>query len=265
MSILGALMMEPPFRRLAQLAVRCLPCSLRTKDRWGAANRPQYLAGLLYAVDRAREEGHGAITAIEFGVAEGYGLLTLQQYADAVERESGINVAVYGFDTGRGMPQGTGDYRDHPDVWQMGDYAMDVPALRVKLHERTTLVLGEIRAKIESTPFGAPLGFLAVDVDFYSSTVDVLRILTRIDVPRLRRVAMYFDDLSESHNHRWAGELLAIEEFNERSPTMKIDRWRGLRAGRPFAEAPWLDAMYLAHDLAAISAIRMSRGPARMR
>jgi hypothetical protein len=30
--------------------------------------------------------------------------------------------------------------------------------------------------------------------------------------------------------HRFAGELLAIEEFNARSKDVKIDRWRGLQS-----------------------------------
>jgi hypothetical protein len=77
-------------------------------------------------------------------------------------------------------------------------------------------------------------------------------------------VAIYFDYLSEHYNHRWAGELRAIEEFNAKQDGIKIDRWRGLRTGRPFPEAPWIDAMYLAHDLDAISVARLTRAPAQM-
>lgn len=263
--IIDALLCEPPIRQVVKAAARLLPVSVRTKDRWNAADRPQYLAGVLYAADQARREGRGAISAIEFGVAEGYGLLALQAHADDVERETGVRINVYGFDTGGGMLTGTGDHRDHPDVWQAGDYAMDVPALKARLTARTQLVLGEIRETAALQIIPEPLGFVAIDVDYYSSTVDALRILTRPDVSRLHRVAMYFDDLSAHYNHRWAGEPLAIEEFNAASMTVKIDAWRGLRAGRPFPDAPWLDAMYLAHDLAAISRARLTRGAARMR
>jgi hypothetical protein len=263
--MLRALLTEPPFRSIAKLAARHLPVSVRTKDRFNAADRPQYLAGVLYASDQAKREGREAISVIEFGVAEGFGLLALQTHAAAVERETGVRVAVYGFDSAGGLPRGSHDYRDHPDVWLAGDYVMDVPALKAKLAERTTLVLGEIRETAAYQKISEPLGFVAVDVDLYSSTVDALRILCRADVPRLRRMAMYFDDLSAHYNHRFAGELLAIEEFNRASPTTKIDAWRGLRAGRPFPEAPWIDAMYLAHDLTAISAARLTRGPAKMR
>jgi hypothetical protein len=263
--MLRALLAEPPLRSIVKAIARLAPVSLRTRDRWNAADRPQYLAGLLYAADQAQREHRDAIAAIEFGVAEGYGLLSLQGHAAAVERETGVAVHVYGFDTGRGMPAGTGDYRDHPDVWRQGDYICDLPALEAQLTERTTLVIGEIAAKIDSTPIAEPLGFISMDVDFYSSTVDALRILARADVCRLSRVAMYFDDVSAHYNHRFGGELLAIEEFNEASSHVKIDPWRGLRAGRPFSEAPWLDAMYLAHDFNAISAARLTRRAARMR
>ena len=105
-------------------------------------------------------------------------------------------------------------------------------------------MIGEIAAKIDSTPIAEPLGFISMDVDFYSSTVDALRILTRADVRRLSRVAMYFDDVSAHYNHRFGGELLAIEEFNEASSHVKIDPWRGASRRAPLSEASWLDAMY---------------------
>lgn len=263
-SMLDALLAEPPFRFVMKAATRVLPCSVRVKDRWGAADRPHYLAGVLYAADQARREGRNAISVVEFGVADGYGLLALQAHAEAVERETGVRIAVYGFDTGAGMPEGTGDYRDHPDVWAPGDYVMDVPALRAKLAARTVLVLGDLRETIYRL-IGEPLGFVAIDVDYYSSAADALGIFARPDQPRLRRVAMYFDDLSAHYNHRWAGELLAIDEFNDKSSGVKIDPWHGVRSGRAYPEAPWFEAMYIAHDLAAIGGARLQRASARMR
>jgi hypothetical protein len=263
-TMLTALLAEPPLRRVAQLAARLLPVSVATKDRWNAADRPHYLAGVLYAAQQAKREGRDAISVIEFGVADGYGLLALQAHAEAVERETGVRVAVYGFDSGGGMPAGTGDYRDHPDVWASGDYVMNVAALKAKLTARTSLVLGPIAETVMTTTIFEPLGFVSVDVDYYSSTVDALSLLAC--TPALRRTAMYFDDLSAHYNHQEAGELLAIREFNEKhAGRIIIDRWRGLAEGRPFPEASWLEAMYLAHDLAAISRARKSGPASRMR
>jgi hypothetical protein len=204
-----------------------------------------------------------AVSVIEFGVGEGYGLLLMQEYARAIERESGVHVHVYGFDGGRGIPKGTGDYRDHPDVWMPGDYPMDEPVLRRKLRPQTQLVIGDVTDTVKTQAVAAPIGFIAFDLDLYSSTSAALQILVRPGQQLLRRVALYFDDIDDVYNHEWAGELLAIREFNERWPSIKIDHWRGLSVNRPFPNAMWLPRMYVAHDLDAISRVKLSREPAR--
>jgi hypothetical protein len=53
-----------------------------------------------------------------------------------------------------------------------------------------------------------------VNVDIYSSTCDVLRIFSNRKRKMLRRVFIYCDDVDLMFTHRFAGELLAIEEFN---------------------------------------------------
>ena len=256
---------EPPFRLLVKLVAKIFPVSLQTKSRWDAVDRPQYLFGLLAAAAQARREGCSAVSAVEFGVAEGYGLLALQHHAAAVARSTGVEFHVYGFDSGMGLPTGTGDYRDHPDVWKPGDYKMDAAALTQKLTAHTNLVLGQISETVKTQPLAAPIGFIAVDLDLYSSTTEALRILTRPDIRLLRRVAMYFDDIQGPYTHRFAGELLAIEEFNLAVQDIKLDRWRGIESGRPFPEADWLKGMYIAHNVAAISRVKLDRPDARMR
>jgi hypothetical protein len=159
-----------------------------------------------------------------------------------------------------GLPSFCGDYRDHPEEWVPGDYPMDVPALRAKLTPRTTLVLGEVKDTVqqfreEHNP--SPIGFMAVDLDLYSSTAAALSVLDLC--PILRHVAIYFDDVGMWKYHQWAGELLAISEFNESHHNMKIDRWRGLDAGRPYHELPWIERMFLCHDLEAITNCRHDR------
>jgi hypothetical protein len=72
---------------------------------------------------------------------------------------------------------------------------------------------------------------------------------------------MYFDDTDFVFNHRFAGEFLAIEEFNRAQDGVKIDIWRGLWKNRPFPERPWLRNMYMAHDLEAISSVSLARTP----
>jgi hypothetical protein len=243
--------------------IKRLPCSIRTQERWDTSPRPQYLAGVLAAADEARQEGVAEISVFEFGVAGGNGLLALGDVAAAVEAETGIKIAVYGFDTGSGLPELTGDYRDYPDHWQPGDYPMNEESLRSRLRPNTQLVIGNVRDTIPLVMPGIPqpIGFVAVDVDIYSSTCDVLRIFSYRDRRMLRRVFMYCDDVDLMFTHRFAGELLAIEEFNQSDTQVKIDQWRGIGKHRPFPEAAWLNRMFIAHDLDAISRFRNERKP----
>ena len=260
-TFLGRLSEEPPFRLFTKLLVKAFPVSVRTKARWDVASRPQYLAGVLAAANEALEEGVEEISVFEFGVAGGNGLLALEEIAGWVEAETKVRIAVYGFDAGSGLPDLIGDYRDCPDRWQEGDYPMDEKALRARLGSRTALVLGNIKDTLPKylPQITQPIGFVAVDVDIYSSTCDVLRIFLLPGKKMLRRVFMYFDDVDLMFTHRFAGELLAIDEFNASSSGVKIDNWRSVAKQRPFPEAAWLNRMYIAHDLEAISRMRPRR------
>jgi hypothetical protein len=249
---------EQPLRLFARKAVKYFSSDVRLHALWDASDRPHYLLGVLRAADQALESGVPEISVAEFGVAGGAGLLCLQTCAERVEAATGIKIKVLGFDTGEGLPKGTGDHRDHPELWTPGDFPMVWDKLRPLLAERTQLVLGDVGETLPgfvSTQLQAPLGFMAVDVDFYSSTRDALKILSLPERKTLIRTVIYLDDVETLVYHRFAGELLAVEEFNQLNPGVKIDRWRGVRGGRPFHEAVWLDRMYVAYDLEAIDRI----------
>jgi hypothetical protein len=249
---------EPPFRLLTRSAVKHFSRRVRTRARWDVAERPHYLLGVLRAADQAKESGVSEISVVEFGVAGGAGLLRLQDYAEQVERETGVRVWVYGFDTGSGLPELSGDYRDHPELWTAGDYPMAQEALERRLSGRTELVLGKIGDTVPTFVRGrlrAPVGFVAIDVDLYSSTCDALRILSLPERKTLIRVVIYLDDAEKMRFHRFAGELLAVEDFNKSNAGVKIDRWRGIKSHRPFPEHSWLDRMYVAYDLEAMSRV----------
>ena len=95
--------------------------------------RPAYLVGIHQAARRAIKEGVRAISAIEFGVAGGNGLLAIEREAGAVEAELGVSIRVFGFDNGpAGLPAFIGDHRDHPDKWRPGDFPMDEARLRAE-------------------------------------------------------------------------------------------------------------------------------------
>jgi hypothetical protein len=223
---------------------------------------------VLFGAQRALQENIREISVIEFGVAGGNGLLVLQKEAEAVEKEIGVSIKVYGFDNGgEGLPDFIGDYRDHPDMWRPGDFPMDESLLRSKLSPRTELILGDVKKTVSTfynDPQVPPVGFISVDLDLYSSTTHALRILSVPERRILNHVPVYFDDVAAPLNHRFAGELLAIDEFNEANTHVKIDQWRGLKVGRPFSDAWFHERMFMAHDLEAISGRTIDRSPVRL-
>jgi len=181
--------------------------SIRAKERWDAVERPHYLASVLAGAHQAIREGVPEISVFEFGVAGGNGLVALQSYAERVELETDVRIRVYGFDSGEGLPELCEDYRDHPDQWRPSDYRMDRAALERRLLPRTTLILGSIRDTVPrfvSEQRFPSVGFVACDVDLYSSTKDVLRLFTLPGRRLLRRVPMYFDDVDFFFNHSFA-------------------------------------------------------------
>lgn len=255
--------MEPPFRVLVRALLKRLPISVKTRAVWELSTRPAYLLGILTAAYQALKQKVPEISVMEFGVAGGEGLVAIQREAEAVERETGIRIKVYGFDMGpQGLRPFIGDYRDHPDAWRPGDFPMDEAKLRSRLTTRTTLILGDVRDNVPGffeTFKPPPLGFVSIDLDLYSSTRDALQIFSQPDKKMLWHVPLYFDDIEFIFNHKFAGELLAIREFNGKNNQVKIDRWYGLRAGRPFPERPFLEKFYVAHDLEAISKVVLDR------
>jgi hypothetical protein len=245
--MLRRLLQEPPFRLLGKIACRYLPLSLASKVYWESLERAPYAFGLWHAARRAEQLQVKEITAIEFGVANGRGLLAMQRHARAIERETGIGIWVFGFDLGSGLPE-TNDPRDHVDMWKSGDYAMDPTRLQAQLSARTALVLGDVAKTVPTFAPRGPIGFIAFDLDLYSSTMHAFRIFEK---PILPHTPVYFDDVILPFNHCFAGELLAIDDFNRRSENIKIDRWHGIKLLTAFSDSQWAEQMYTAHDLRA--------------
>lgn len=211
--------------------------------------RPNYTWALLHAGSVAKSLGISRIAAIEFGVAGGNGLLALENAAALVEEKIGTKVDVYGFDTGKGLPPPS-DYRDLPNLYQESAYRMDVEKLRSRLRS-AQLVLGMIEETLPVflATLLAPIGFMAIDVDYYSSTVAVLKVLEAATRLLLPRVHCYFDDIVGMTFSEYTGERLAIAEFNAAHSTRKISPIFGLRhiLSEPYSNQPWVDQMFLAH------------------
>jgi len=240
---------EPAHLNLMSIGV-ALFGSYRAKVAFDLMVRQQYAFPVLFAADEAKALGLKRIQVLEFGVATGAGLLNLCDCAARTEAATGIRIDVVGFDTGTGMPPAI-DYRDLPEYFQEGDYPMDFEALRRSLPGRCRLIIGDVAETIPTflrdVTAEAPIGFVSVDVDYYSSATNTLKVLDGRPEQYLPRLPVYLDDVAMDGANPWNGELLAVAEFNERQPLRKIAPFNLLRSKRIFKNAQWIDRMFAAH------------------
>jgi hypothetical protein len=218
---------------------------------YNTIERPWYGHCLLRAAQLASKLGHKRISAIEFGVAGGNGLLALERHAAHVSRETGVDVAIFGFDTGKGMPQPL-DHRDMPYMWQAGHFAMDADLLQARL-QSSKLLLGPVETTLRSffeKEAPPPIGFVAFDLDYYSSTVSALKVFEAEHSYLLPRVACYVDDMVGDIDwayNEFAGELLAINEFNAKHEHVKVAPVQGLRHYLGRLPQVWHEQVFVAH------------------
>jgi hypothetical protein len=236
----------PGFRRLWS---RFPLGSIDTRIEFGIWPRPNYAYGVYQAADLARRLRLPAVSVVEFGVAGGRGLLELERLAQLIGPHFGVNVSVIGFDNGSGLPAPV-DYRDLPYYWQYGFYKMDVEKLRSKL-KFAALILGDIAEtvpKLWSQKID-PIGFVAFDLDYYSSTKQALRIFSSPHDARLPRVFCYFDDIMSELGcfNDYIGELCAIREYNLEESDSKLCPLNGLEWMRAY-QAGWQKKFYVQHD-----------------
>ena len=226
--------------------------SFRSKVAWDLVVRSHHAYSLLNAADQAKNLGLTKVTVVEFGVAAGAGLLNLVKIAEKVRRVTGISFEIYGFDTGKGMPVPR-SFRDHPDLYQEGDFVMDIPSLKSKLPHNCHLVIGEVEVTVpefvKTLSDEAPLGFVSVDVDYYYSAKQSLEVLRGASNKYLPRSLVYLDDLEDQAHNNYCGELLAVNEFNTENEFRKIERHQFLRSYRIFRNARWIDHIFTAHVL----------------
>lgn len=222
----------------------------RAKVDFDLVVRQQYAFPILYAADAAKQYGYKAVTLVEFGVAGGAGLLNMCRIAERTRAATGIEFRVVGFDTGIGMPAPI-DYRDLPESFQAGDFPMDVERLKRALPDFAELVIGDIGDTVpeflRSPSVETPIGFVAVDVDYYSSAKKALRVLQGPAQCYIPIVPVYLDDIGVDGSNPWTGELLAVGEFNRENDLRKIAPFTLLRSRRIFKNTQWIDRMFAAH------------------
>lgn len=243
---------EPLHLNLLSLVVAATG-TIESKIYFDLVLRQHQAFGLLNAARKAKALGASRVTAVEFGVASGAGLLNMCEIADRLTPRLGIAFDIVGFDSGAGMPAPQ-DYRDHPEHYAHNDFPMqDVAGLRQRLPANATLELGELSDTVG--PFtqrlsdASPLGFASLDVDYFSSSVVALTLFDGEPGAYLPAVDLYVDDLAFETHNSWSGELGAIREFNEQHELRKIEPHRMLREERVFKHPRWLSHMHTVHVL----------------
>jgi hypothetical protein len=225
------------------------------QDRLGY--REYHSLCLLYAILQSQKMNLNCITVIELGVANGAGLLNLCEISSIFTKATGINISVYGFDTGMGLPEIV-DYRDHPEIWSKSKYKIiDQQELirKVKSYEpdiKADIIFGNVKDTVpdfinDVLSTSSPIGFISVDLDLYSSTKPSLQLLTSNAEFYLPAVLMYVDDVESliTYNSR-CGEKLAINEFNLEQGRRLIEK-KLVRRNSPRKQ--WHEKIYVCHIL----------------
>ena len=239
-----------PARIPTEVLYRWPWASFEQRLKWDALDQPGYAYGTYQAAKEARALGLAGISVIELGVAGGYGLRALTDHARAIRSRLKIEIDVFGFDTGSGMPQPR-DYRDLPYVWKAGYFRMPVAEVRRSLPD-AEIIIGDVAETVPefiARPGLHPIGFAAFDLDYYSSTASALALLKADPSLLLPRVFCHFDDTigddSELHSE-FTGAMLAISEFNACQSERKLAGINGL-AYKRIVPADWNAKQYVLH------------------
>ncbi len=243
---------EPLHLNVAALFV-ALFGTFRAKVWFDLILRPHNAYALLKAADQAKGMGLKTVSVLEFGVATGAGLMNLADVARRVTAVTGVEFQIYGFDSGQGMPPAV-DYRDHPEMYQQGDYVMNREALEAQLPANVHLIIGDVAETtisfVEGLSPAEPIGYAIIDVDYYSSTVSALNVFKAKDALHYLPVtSIYLDDIFADEHNPWCGELLAINEFNEAQTMRKFCYNPFIDTDRLFKRASWLRHLWNFHAL----------------
>lgn len=217
---------------------------------FNAISKPEYGYGAYYAACQSKSLGYRSLSLIELGVAGGNGLVALENIALSLERTFNLKIDVYGFDAGVGMPEAS-SYKDLPYVWKKKFFKMDTEKLLSSL-KKAKLIIGNAEQTIPDFIKNGnpnPIGFISFDLDYYSSTVLAMKILSQDSEFYIPRVYCYFDDcIGDDHelHSEFTGELLAINEFNKTHNDRKLGKINGLRYKRVFDDK-WSEEYFVLH------------------
>ena len=128
---------------------------------------------------------------------------------------------------------------------------MDQEKLRGRLR-KASLVIGPVDETVPKwiENCTTPIGFVAFDLDYYSSTKAALQVFNGAASTHLPRVICYLDDLACTDigvMNRYVGVYAAVDEFNEQFDDRKLCPIEKLRNNRPCWEI-WQERMYGFHN-----------------
>jgi len=164
-------------------------------------------------------------TYYEFGVGWGE---TLYAYFDALGRfcndfKMDLNdFNIFTFDSFEGLPENTNPADKHIG-WEKGSMAFDLNEIKKRIsnhpigknvkniHFNKGFFSESLTTSLQKKLSKFPPGIVTVDVDYYSSTKDVLVWLRPI---LMSGALFYFDDIWSFHGNPNYGQLKAIHEFN---------------------------------------------------
>jgi hypothetical protein len=223
----------------------------RTKVAFDLVERRRYAYPMLKAADQALALGLLKIYVLEFGIAAGAGLRNLAWLAERVTKATGVEIGLVGFDSGAGMPPPI-DYRDYPEEFIAGDFPMaDYEGLLADLPASVKVILGPVETTIPGfvEKLDAPIGFVSLDVVYWSSTVAAMQVLAGPADRYLPMVQLYLGAIHRDNSCPAVGELAAVAAFNAGHPSRPIYPATHLREKRIFKSAMWLNTIYVMHTL----------------
>ncbi len=193
-------------------------------------HRGNYAYCMILAAEAALRMSLTKVSVIEFGVWYGSGLKNMCEIADLLQQTLGVEFRIYGFDTGAGLPE-VADWRDHPELWGGGTLVMpNFEELRSQLPDNCKLIIGNIKDTLPTFlenhgSAEAPIGFVSLDVDQYHSSVSALKVFDADPTHLTPAVPIWVDDsYLNVLQTTYAGEGLAIREFNDQHPLRKIEQ-----------------------------------------
>ena len=185
--------------------------------------KPHYESILYEACLEAKKLGINQVSVIELGVAGGAGIISLEKYKKKIEKVLDINIEIYGFDMGSGLPKIEAD-EDLPFLWRKGLYNIDKAALEKKVNSK--IFYGDVKNTVDDFVKINKNNICCIffDLDLYTSTINFLNQIPKIKDHLLPRVLCYFDDVyvPENYINQFNGVFKAIDEFNKNFSEFKL-------------------------------------------